>query len=63
MSRGELPPTPLEHTKLWAAVLGVFASVCAAAHKPRVTTELTQLPPLISPEVRRTASRTEQALK
>lgn len=34
MSRGELPPTPLKHKKLWAAVVGVFASLCAASHKP-----------------------------
>lgn len=34
MSWAELPPTLLKHKKLWAAVGGVFASVCAAAHKP-----------------------------
>lgn len=34
MSWGELPPTLLKHKKLWAAVVGVFASVCAATHKP-----------------------------
>lgn len=29
-----MPPTPPKHRKLWAAVVGACASVCAAAHKP-----------------------------